>query len=165
MFSGGRPVAALAKDCCYKNVARITEDVELLQRDKVELQKKLTECLEQNDKFFVKYKSLKEKNIKLEDYLKEIGDAALFVEREANLKIKNQHKEILELKECLMKCSDGQLGHDLRNMKKTIKEKNLSEEKMQFEIEYYKEKLKEMGKGWNELIIFYKIVMINIFIL
>lgn len=137
-------MTALAKDCCYKNVARITEDVEFLQRDKVELQRKLTESLEQNEKLYVKYKNLKDKNGTLEEYLKEIGDAAMFVEREANLKIKNQNKEILELKQCLMKCSDE---HDTKNLKKTIKEKNLSEEKLLFEIEYYKAKLKEAEKG------------------
>lgn len=120
-----------------------------MQRDKVGLQKKLSESLEQNEKLFVKYKSLKDKNTTLEEYLKEIGDAAMFVEREANLKIKNQNKEILDLKECLIKCSDVKTEHDTKGYKKTIKTKNLNEEKMLFEIEYYKSKLKEAEKGKN----------------
>lgn len=98
LFAGGRPPAALAKDCCYKDVTRISEDLGKLQRDKIELQIKLNGCIAKHEKIQIKFNNVKRKNAELEAYINEIGDAALFVEREANLKIKDQKQRINELK-------------------------------------------------------------------
>lgn len=98
LFAGGRPAAALAKDCCYKDVSKITEDVGKLQRDKTELQMKLSDTMISQEKLIGKLNGVKKKNSDLEAYISEIGDAALFVEKEANLKIKDQKQKINELK-------------------------------------------------------------------
>lgn len=49
LFSGGRPAAALGKDCCYKNVSQLAKDVEVLQYEKIYLQKKLNGIVDQSN--------------------------------------------------------------------------------------------------------------------
>lgn len=142
LFVGGRPVNALARDCCYKDVSKITEDISLLQREKIELSTKLADSEERHEKLYQKWKQQKDKIKHLEDYLKEITDAALYVEKEANLRIKNQNKNIAELKENLH--SNGStVPQELKDLKKTLKEKNKQEQKLLFEIEYLKNKMNE----------------------
>lgn len=147
LFAGGRPINALAKDCCYKDVSKITEDLGKLQRDKVELQMKLSDCMSGHEKLMSKLNGVKKKNAELEAYISEIGDAALFVEKEANLKIKDQKQKINELKECLSKSSQDLTYNEMKNLKKVIKVKTQNEEKLLFEIEYLKNKLKEHERG------------------
>lgn len=143
LFVGGRPTSALAKDCCYKDVSKITGDLSVLQLDKIALQAKLTEYLDRNEKLHHKWKQQKEKIAKLEAYIGEISDAALYVEREANLKIKNQNRDIAELKENVTKNTSDFKSQELKNLKRTLKEKNQQEQKLTFEIEYLKNKLNE----------------------
>lgn len=147
LFAGGRPVSALAKDCCYKDVSKISEDISILQRDKVELQMKLNDNLQKFEKMSSKFKQLKEKNSHLEAYIKEISDAALFVEREANLKIKNQNRDISELKEGISRSSVDLKSNEMKNLKKVLKEKSQQEQKLVFEIEYLKNKFNENGSN------------------
>lgn len=40
----GRPLKALAEDCCYRNVKRLHEDVDHLQRENSELKSRLAHC-------------------------------------------------------------------------------------------------------------------------
>lgn len=143
LFIGGRPASALAKDCCYKDVSKITEDVSVLQRDKIELQRKLTDVLDRNESLHKKWKEQRVKLTKLEAYVREISDAALYVEREANLKIKNQNKNIAVLNENLTRSTTDDKSQELKRLKKTLKEKNQQEQKLMFEIEYLKNKLNE----------------------
>ena len=143
LLVGGRPVTALGKDCCYKDVSKITEDISVLQRDKIDLQKKLNDQIEKSEKLHQKWKEQKEKATQLEAYIKEISDAALYVEREANLKIKNQNRDIACLKENLSRTTADEKSQELKRLKKLLKEKNVQEQKLLFEIEYLKEKLYE----------------------
>lgn len=143
LFVGGRPTSALAKDCCYKDVSKITEDVSVLQRHKIELQAKLTEYLDRNEQLHCKLKEQKEKVVRLEAYVREISDAALYVEREANLKIKNQNRDIADLKENISRNNDNCKSQELKSLKRSLKEKIKQEQKMMFEIEYLKNKLNE----------------------
>lgn len=143
LLIGGRPLTALGKDCCYKDVTKITEDISVLQRDKIDLQKKLNDQLEKTEKFHQKWKEQKNKATELEAYIKEITEAALYVEREANLKIKNQNRDIAGLKENLSRNTADEKSQELKRLKKTLKEKNTQEQKHIFEIEYLKNKLYE----------------------
>lgn len=143
LFIGGRPAAALAKDCCYKDVSKITEDVSVLQRDKIELQRKLSDVLDRNETLHNKWKEQKLKLTKLEAYVREISDAALYVEREANLKIKNQNRNIAVLNENLTRSTADEKSQELKRLKKTLKESKQQEQKFLFEIEYLKNKLNE----------------------
>ena len=147
LFAGGRPVSALAKDCCYKDVSKISEDISILQRDKVELQMKLNDNLQKHEKLSSKFKQINQKNSQLEAYIKEISDAALFVEREANLKIKNQNRDINELREGISRGSVDVKSNETKNLKKVLKEKCQLEQKLVFEVEYLKNKLNENGSN------------------
>lgn len=143
LLVGGRPVSALAKDCCYKDVSKISEDVSVLQRSKIELQSKVNEYQAQVKDLQRSAKKEKARIVSLEAYIKEISTAALYVEREANLKIKNQNRDILQLKENLSLSFGDYKTKELKQMKKTLKEKEKQEQKFLFEIEYLKDKLKE----------------------
>lgn len=143
LFVGGRPTAALAKDCCYKDVSKITEDVSVLQRHKIDLQKQLTEYQDRHENLHHKWKQQKTKITQLEAYVREISDAALYVEREANLKIKNQNRDIADLKNNLTRSTSDGKSMELRNLKRSFKEKTQQEQKLIFEIEYLKNKLNE----------------------
>jgi chromosome segregation ATPase len=142
LFIGGRPVSALAKDCCYKDVSKISEDISVLQREKIEMTSKLADYEDRHEKLHKKWKAQREKINKLESQLKEISDAALYVEREANLRIKNQRTHIAELKENLNK-NGSSIPQELKDLKRTIKEKIKQEQKHLFEIEYLKSKMSE----------------------
>uniref|UniRef100_A0AAG5DMN2 Uncharacterized protein n=1 Tax=Anopheles atroparvus TaxID=41427 RepID=A0AAG5DMN2_ANOAO len=87
LFAGGRPAAALAKDCCYRGVDVLGHDVETLQQEKVALQQKLTEAQESHERTARKLTRLSEKNQQLEKELREFENVALKVESEANLNI------------------------------------------------------------------------------
>lgn len=143
LFVGGRPTAALAKDCCYKYVSKITEDVSHLQRQKIELQGQLTEYQDRHEALHSKWKQQKIKIAQLESYIKEISEAALYVEREANLKIKNQNRDISDLKENLTRSTADTKSLEIKNLKRSLKEKKHQEQKLMFEIEYLKNKLNE----------------------
>lgn len=143
LFVGGRPVSALVKDCCYKGVSQITEDISLLQGQKIELQRKLNESMDNNERLHEKTKEQKQKIAKLEAFLKEISDTALYVEREANLKVKSLKKEIAELKVNLERSTNDGKSQEIKSLKKDLKEKKQQEQKLVFEIEYLKEKLYE----------------------
>lgn len=135
LLIGGRPASALAKDCCYKDVSKITEDVSVLQRDKIQLQAKLREYLDRNEKLLEKSKQQKEKITNLEAYIAKISDAAIYVEREANLKIKNQNRDIAELKENIVKSSSDFKSQEIKNLKKTLKsDKRIEEKNINFEF-------------------------------
>lgn len=146
LFVGGRPVRALARDCCYKDVSKITEDISLLQREKIELTAKLSDYEERHENLFQKWKQQKDKIKHLEDYLKEITEAALYVEKEANLRIKNQNKNIAELKENL-NSNGSTVPQEIKDLKRSLKEKNKQEQKLLFEVEYLKSKLDEQEKA------------------
>ncbi|XP_058173833.1 centrosomal protein of 135 kDa [Anopheles ziemanni] len=87
LFAGGRPTAALAKDCCYRGVDVLGHDVETLQQEKVALQQKLTDAQESHERTARKLTRLSEKNQQLEKELREFENVALKVESEANLNI------------------------------------------------------------------------------
>lgn len=151
LFVGGRPVSALAKDCCYKDVSKITGDVGMLQKNKLDLQLKISEFKDENEKLQSKTNQQKEKIHKLESFVREISDAALYVEREANLKIKNQNREIHELKEVLSLSTSDSKSQELKNMRKKMKEQLKEEQKMIFEIEYLKNKLNEVEQSSKKI--------------
>lgn len=150
LFVGGRPLTALAKDCCYKDVSKITEDVGLLQKNKLDLQMKLNEFKQDNEKLQSKTRQQNEKIEKLEAFVREISDAALFVEREANLKIKNLNRDVTEMKESLMLANSDCKSQELRNIRKKLKEKLKDEQKLMFELEYLRNKIKEMEVSAKE---------------
>ncbi|XP_038107833.1 centrosomal protein of 135 kDa isoform X2 [Culex quinquefasciatus] len=92
LFAGGRPAAALAKDCCYRSVNTLNEDVGKLQEEKLAMQNKLSEAMASQESASKKLQKLSERNRQLEHELKEIENVALSVESEANLNILDKER-------------------------------------------------------------------------
>ncbi|XP_055591570.1 centrosomal protein of 135 kDa [Uranotaenia lowii] len=98
LLAGGRPAAALAKDCCYKNISTLSIDVEKLQSEKMTIQNQLQEVLDSQQNASKKIQKLSERNRLLEQELKEIENVALNVESEANLNILDRDKQNSDLR-------------------------------------------------------------------
>lgn len=95
---GGRPPSALAKDCCYRDVGSLTDDIGLLQRQKSKLQTNLEECLERQHEAMERAMRLEEKNKSLTKELNDLKNVALSVETEANSSLSTLHKRNCSLK-------------------------------------------------------------------
>lgn len=83
---GGRPASALGKDCCYRGIGKLSDDVDGLQRDKVALQQQLKDTVLQQHEAMQRALKLAEHNQQLEKDLREMEGVALQVESEANRK-------------------------------------------------------------------------------
>lgn len=87
LLIGGRPVSALGRDCCYRGVGQLSDDVDALQRDKIALQQQLKDTVVQQHEAMQRALKLAERNQQLETDLREMDRVALQVESEANRKI------------------------------------------------------------------------------
>ncbi|XP_022211364.2 centrosomal protein of 135 kDa isoform X2 [Drosophila obscura] len=97
MLSGGRPPAALAKDCCYKEVGALSEDIDLLQREKSELMMQVREYQDKMHDAMQRAVRSDEDKRKLQMNLDELKQAALQVEEQANLEIDARELEVKHL--------------------------------------------------------------------
>lgn len=97
MLCGGRPSAALGKDCCYRGIGTLAEDVETLQKEKVALQVQLKESVSQQHEAMQRALRLAEQNEQLDKELHEMERVALSVEEEANEKLSNKKKQYSDL--------------------------------------------------------------------
>uniref|UniRef100_A0A182LU91 Uncharacterized protein n=1 Tax=Anopheles culicifacies TaxID=139723 RepID=A0A182LU91_9DIPT len=127
LFAGGRPAAALAKDCCYRDVNELGHDVATLQQEKVSLQQELLEARQTHERTVRKLSRLSEKNQQLEKDLREFENVAMKVESEANLniiehdrknsdlqvKLQQSQLRVRELESLLELCSGGNKIHNI----------------------------------------------------
>lgn len=97
MLSGGRPAAALGKDCCYRGVGTLSQDVITLQKQKVALQADLKEAVDQQHKVKQREMALAQRYRVLEQELRKLEDVALHIEETANEKMRVKDEEM----ECL----------------------------------------------------------------
>lgn len=98
MLAGGRPVSALAKDCCYRDISTLAEDLQRLQKQKAQCEANYEQALKGQKHALDEIARLKEDNEKLSHELKQIKDVALSVESEANLSLDALHKSNTSLK-------------------------------------------------------------------
>lgn len=97
MLAGGRPPAALAKDCCYKEVGALSQDIDLLQREKSELMLQVRQYQEKMHDAMQRALSIEEDKRKLQSHLDELKEAALQVEQQANSEIDAREHEVRQL--------------------------------------------------------------------
>ncbi|XP_052873031.1 centrosomal protein of 135 kDa [Anopheles cruzii] len=97
LFAGGRPAAALAKDCCYRGVDVLGQDVDALQQEKLSLQQKLDDAAAAHERMARKLSKMSETNQRLEKELREMENVALKVESEANLNILAENRKSSDL--------------------------------------------------------------------
>ncbi|XP_055902694.1 centrosomal protein of 135 kDa [Eupeodes corollae] len=149
LLAGGRPPAALAKDCCYKDIGTLSEDVELLQREKSESLCKIREYQDKMHEAMQRAMDLEGKNKKLQRELDELKEAALAIESQANTEIAEREKEIEDLKADLQRLKDKFETRDFSSApsKSSAEEKRIFNERLneltqrESELELENEKL------------------------
>ncbi|XP_017955741.1 centrosomal protein of 135 kDa isoform X2 [Drosophila navojoa] len=157
LLSGGRPPAVLAKECCYKEVGALSEDIDLLQREKTELMTQVSEYQDKMHDAMQRALRLEEEKQRLQTNLCELKEAALQVEDQANSEIDAKEAELRQLQielEKLQKRNDKRskgrqaAGYDkstLHDDKHMLNEKinvlTRREEELQIVIEKLKKKL------------------------
>uniref|UniRef100_A0A1B0DEH0 Uncharacterized protein n=1 Tax=Phlebotomus papatasi TaxID=29031 RepID=A0A1B0DEH0_PHLPP len=62
LLSGGRPITSLARDCCFRGVGSMAEDVELLQKQKCDLRRELNEAISAQHEAMQRAMRLAERN-------------------------------------------------------------------------------------------------------
>lgn len=98
MLAGGRPAAALAKDCCFRGISTLSGDVERLQREKSQMQAEYEQTIDSQRDNTSQIARLRQQNEKLTAELKSLRETALSIELEANKSIEVQHKKNAALK-------------------------------------------------------------------
>lgn len=89
---------ALAKDCCYRGVGSLTEDIVSLQQQKAKLQTELDKTVQNLHEAMERAMHLQSKYEEVTKELHELKEVALSVETEANSSLNNLHKRNIELK-------------------------------------------------------------------
>lgn len=161
MLMGGRPPAALAKDCCYKEVGNLSQDIDLLQREKNELMAQLQEFQDKMHDAMQRAVETQEDNKKLQMQLDELKEAALQVEELANSEIDAKELEIKQMQseiKLLQKSKEYRLQggfcgtqSDNRNMNERLNVLTRREEELESTNEKHKKKLAQMQAKIVEL--------------
>lgn len=92
-LTGGRPAAALGRDCCYRGIDTLTEDMKLLQQQLIATKTELSESLEQQHEAKLRAIKLEEEKRKYAQDLKEMEDFALKFQDEANAKLLDKDRD------------------------------------------------------------------------
>ncbi|KAJ6642911.1 Centrosomal protein of 135 kDa [Pseudolycoriella hygida] len=111
---GGRPVAALGRDCCYRGIDTLAEDMKSLQKQLMVAKKDLSDSLEQQHEAKIQAIKLDEEKTKYAKDLKEMEEFTLKFQHEANEKImefeKKYEKVVEQLNESLRKINALETG-------------------------------------------------------
>ncbi|XP_052848282.1 centrosomal protein of 135 kDa isoform X2 [Drosophila gunungcola] len=159
MLAGGRPPAALAKDCCYKEVGALSQDIDLLQREKSDLMLQVRDFQDKMHDAMQRALGSEEDKRKLQAQLEELKETALQVEQQANAEIDAKELELrhlhLELKK---KGRDHRLAggfastqSDKQNLNERLKHLTRREEELEATNEKHKRKLLKMQAKIFEL--------------
>ncbi|KAH8261538.1 hypothetical protein KR044_010915 [Drosophila immigrans] len=153
MLVGGRPPAALAKDCCYKDVGALSQDIDLLQREKSELMAQVREYQDKMHDAMQRALRIEEDKRKLQTQLDELKEAALQVEQQANSEIDAREHELrqlqIELKQLQQHHKSSRLAAGFDGATTTHNDKRKLNEKLNLltrreeELEAINEKLKQ----------------------
>lgn len=119
LFTGGRPTSALGKECCYRNVGTLAEDVEYLQKEKNSMQLQLKDSIHNQHEAMQRAVKLADKNKLLEKELEELEKVALLVEKEANANLVEKERTNSELQLKLAKSRERiiELENEMRLFK------------------------------------------------
>lgn len=120
LLIGGRPVTALAKDCCFDGVGSLTHDIDAMQMEMSELQQRYEEAIENQHEAEKRAISLKAENELVTNELRELKEVALGVETDANsaLSTLRQQNNQLKMKLHETKKSASELEAKLDKMRK-----------------------------------------------
>ncbi|XP_044317491.1 centrosomal protein of 135 kDa isoform X2 [Drosophila rhopaloa] len=159
MLAGGRPPAALAKDCCYKEVGALSQDIDLLQREKSDLMLQVRDFQDKMHDAMQRALGSEEDKRKLQSQLEELKEAALQVEQQANAEIDAKEVELRHLQlELKKKGKDHRLAggsapnqSDKHNLNERLNLLTRREEELEATNEKHKKKLHKMQAKILEL--------------
>uniref|UniRef100_A0A1A9X335 Centrosomal protein of 135 kDa n=1 Tax=Glossina brevipalpis TaxID=37001 RepID=A0A1A9X335_9MUSC len=155
LLSGGRAPNVLARECCYKNVGNLNEDIDLLQREKLESLARIREYQHQMHEAMRKALSLENFNKELQKRLDELKDAALSVETQANNEIIQKEAEIEQLKQQLQRLHNKTKVKNEKSKESEKLQRNNQNKDMQLSVQMEKhrfnEKLNELTQKESEL--------------
>ncbi|XP_017019530.1 centrosomal protein of 135 kDa isoform X2 [Drosophila kikkawai] len=162
MLTGGRPPAALAKDCCYKDVGALSQDIDLLQREKSELMLQVRDFQDKMHDAMQKALGSEEEKRKLQTQLEELKEAALQVEEQANTEIEAREQEIRQLQQDLKHLQRGKHNRlaggtasnqasDKHNLNERLNLLTRREEELEATNEKHKKKINKMQAKIQEL--------------
>ncbi|GAB0100568.1 centrosomal protein of 135 kDa [Sergentomyia squamirostris] len=98
LLSGGRPITSLARDCCFRGVGSMAEDVELLQKQKCDLKRELNAAISAQHEAMQRAMRLADRNHALEREYSELEKTALDLETKANRTMSEKEQENSDLK-------------------------------------------------------------------
>ncbi|KAH8242312.1 hypothetical protein KR032_000347 [Drosophila birchii] len=162
MLAGGRPPAALAKDCCYKDVGALSQDIDLLQREKSELMLQVRDFQDKMHDAMQRALGSEEEKRKLQTQLEELKEAALQVEQQANTEIEAREQEIRQLQQDLKHLQRGKNSRlaggcfavnqsDKHNLNERLNLLTRREEELEAINEKHKKKINKMQAKIQEL--------------
>ncbi|KAJ8919321.1 hypothetical protein NQ315_003905 [Exocentrus adspersus] len=103
LLEGGRPVEAISKDCCYKNIdnkiGALRDEITSLKQEKNTLHNQLKDALAKQHEAMRRALHLAERNKALEKEMKDIDQIALAVEAECNSTVRNNVEKIARLQD------------------------------------------------------------------
>lgn len=120
LLIGGRPVTALAKDCCFDGVGSLTRDIDTMQMEMSELQQRFEEAIQNQHEAENRAISLQTENEAMANELRELKFVALGVEADAHsaLGTLRQQNNQLKMKLYESKKIDRELEAKIDKMKK-----------------------------------------------
>lgn len=120
LLVGGRPVTALAKDCCFDGVGSLTRDIDAMQMEMSELRQRFEEAIHDQHEAEKRAISLKAENEAVANELRELKEVALGVETDANSAVVTLRQQNGQLKTKLYETKKlaRELETKLDNMKK-----------------------------------------------
>lgn len=151
---------ALAKDCCYRDISSLAEDIQRLQAQKTQIEAKYEQTIKGQETYLYENDRLKEQNEKLSKELNDIKDLALSVETEANVSLDALYKRNTALKLKLNEAKkrihelETQIGSVEGDGAKDIKTANMQIRFLQQQLQA----LTDKGKKWP---IFFSLAMLN----
>lgn len=98
LLVGGRPVTALAKDCCFDGVGSLSRDIDAMQLEMSELQQRFDEAIRNLHESENRAISLKAENDAMASELRELKQVALGVESDANSALSSMRQQNIQLK-------------------------------------------------------------------
>ncbi|XP_030570956.1 centrosomal protein of 135 kDa isoform X1 [Drosophila novamexicana] len=168
LLAGGRPPAALAKDCCYKEVGALSQDIDMLQRENSELMAQVGEYQDKMHDAMQRALRIEEEKQKLHTQLYELKEAALQVEQQANSEIDAKELELRQLQTELKQfhrrndqrtknprlaagCDESSVHNDKRILNEKLNLLTRREEELEALNEKHKKKLLKMEAKMSTL--------------
>lgn len=122
LLSGGRPITSLARDCCFRGVGSMAEDVELLQKQKCDLRRELNEAISAQHEAMQRAMRLAERNAGVEQEYRELEKTALDLETKANGMMNEKDQE-----NALLKRRIADLQNTIQSLKSDVERLQMGE--------------------------------------